>query len=299
MLWVHFKYVLYVITMKSLGSFNQSSQCSQHVITGFRPPHPQWVGSNGWQGIEIKVERRGGGRKSAGSRTGLEWDQLWSDWAKRKWEFPRTQHHNNPLLTARRWVGSSGRGLPGDDKKGREGSGIEGWSGILGKLDCDHKGPIPTGATPAWSARCVPTVDGIKEAHPYEDTTHMYGSWPKSHGKAPWQPPRMLSCFLHHCQTDECSHLFYIRVWPSYHVFYSNPSYHSWESCGVLGVEVRRLVDKYGGSQGTLGPLCPIWTRCICQEAGSHLPQPQCHSQNSGTQLLCHTASNINGSQSI
>ena len=41
MLWVHFKYVLYVITMKSLGSFNQSSQCSQHVITGFRPPHPQ------------------------------------------------------------------------------------------------------------------------------------------------------------------------------------------------------------------------------------------------------------------
>ena len=28
--------------MKSLGSFNQSSQCSQHVITGSRPPHPQW-----------------------------------------------------------------------------------------------------------------------------------------------------------------------------------------------------------------------------------------------------------------
>ena len=41
MLWVHFKCVLYVITMKSLGSFNQSSQCSQHVITGSRPPHPQ------------------------------------------------------------------------------------------------------------------------------------------------------------------------------------------------------------------------------------------------------------------
>ena len=41
MLWVHFKCVLYVITMKSLGSFNQSSQCSQYVITGFRPPHPQ------------------------------------------------------------------------------------------------------------------------------------------------------------------------------------------------------------------------------------------------------------------
>ena len=28
--------------MKSLGSFNQSSQCSQHVITGSRPPRPQW-----------------------------------------------------------------------------------------------------------------------------------------------------------------------------------------------------------------------------------------------------------------
>ena len=41
MLWVHFKCVLYVITMKLLGSFNQSSQCSQHVITGSRPPHPQ------------------------------------------------------------------------------------------------------------------------------------------------------------------------------------------------------------------------------------------------------------------
>ena len=41
MLWVHFKCVLYVITMKSLGSFNQSSQCSQHVITGSRPPRPQ------------------------------------------------------------------------------------------------------------------------------------------------------------------------------------------------------------------------------------------------------------------
>ena len=40
-LWVHFKCVLYVITMKLLGSFNQSSQCSQHVITGFRPLHPQ------------------------------------------------------------------------------------------------------------------------------------------------------------------------------------------------------------------------------------------------------------------
>ena len=42
MLWVHFKCVLYVITMKSLGLFNQSSQCSQHVITGFRPPCPQY-----------------------------------------------------------------------------------------------------------------------------------------------------------------------------------------------------------------------------------------------------------------
>ena len=41
MLWVHFKCVLYVITMKSLGSFNQSSQCSQHVITGSRPSRPQ------------------------------------------------------------------------------------------------------------------------------------------------------------------------------------------------------------------------------------------------------------------
>ena len=41
MLWVHLKCVLYVITMKSLGSFNQSSQCSQHVITGSRPPRPQ------------------------------------------------------------------------------------------------------------------------------------------------------------------------------------------------------------------------------------------------------------------
>ena len=41
MLWVHFKCILYVITMKLLGSFNQSSQCSQHVINGFRPPHPQ------------------------------------------------------------------------------------------------------------------------------------------------------------------------------------------------------------------------------------------------------------------
>ena len=41
MLWVHFKCVLYVITMKSLGSFNQNSQCSQHVITGSRPPCPQ------------------------------------------------------------------------------------------------------------------------------------------------------------------------------------------------------------------------------------------------------------------
>ena len=41
MLWVHFKCVLYVITMKLLGSFNQSSQYSQHVITGFRPPRPQ------------------------------------------------------------------------------------------------------------------------------------------------------------------------------------------------------------------------------------------------------------------
>ena len=43
MLWVHFKCLLYVITMKLLGSFNQSSQCSQHVITGSRPPHPQWM----------------------------------------------------------------------------------------------------------------------------------------------------------------------------------------------------------------------------------------------------------------
>ena len=43
MLWVHFKCVLYVITMKLLGSFNQISQCSQHVITGFRPPRPQWI----------------------------------------------------------------------------------------------------------------------------------------------------------------------------------------------------------------------------------------------------------------
>ena len=43
MLWIHFKCVLYVITMKLLGSFNQSSQYSQHVITGFRPPHPQWL----------------------------------------------------------------------------------------------------------------------------------------------------------------------------------------------------------------------------------------------------------------
>ena len=42
MLWVHFKCILYVITMKSLGSFNQSSQCSQYVITGSRPPRPQW-----------------------------------------------------------------------------------------------------------------------------------------------------------------------------------------------------------------------------------------------------------------
>ena len=41
MLWVHFKCVLYVITMKLLGLFNQSSQCSQHVITGSRPPCPQ------------------------------------------------------------------------------------------------------------------------------------------------------------------------------------------------------------------------------------------------------------------
>ena len=43
MLRVHFKCVPYVITMKSLGSFNQSSQCSQHVITGFRPPCPQCI----------------------------------------------------------------------------------------------------------------------------------------------------------------------------------------------------------------------------------------------------------------
>ena len=41
MLWVHFKCILYVIAMKLLGSFNQSSQCSQHVITGSRPPCPQ------------------------------------------------------------------------------------------------------------------------------------------------------------------------------------------------------------------------------------------------------------------
>ena len=41
MLRVHFKCVLYVVTVKSLGSFNQSSQCSQHIITGFRPPRPQ------------------------------------------------------------------------------------------------------------------------------------------------------------------------------------------------------------------------------------------------------------------
>ena len=45
MLWVHFKCVLYVITIKSLGSFNQSSQCSQHVITGSRPPCPQCLQS--------------------------------------------------------------------------------------------------------------------------------------------------------------------------------------------------------------------------------------------------------------
>ena len=40
-LWVHFKCVLYIITIKSLGSFNQGSQCSQHIIIGFRPPCPQ------------------------------------------------------------------------------------------------------------------------------------------------------------------------------------------------------------------------------------------------------------------
>ena len=41
MLWVHFKCVLYAITMKSLGSFNKSPQYSQHIITGFRSPCPQ------------------------------------------------------------------------------------------------------------------------------------------------------------------------------------------------------------------------------------------------------------------
>ena len=41
MLWIHFKCSQIVIADKDPGTFNQSSQCSQHVITGPRYPCPQ------------------------------------------------------------------------------------------------------------------------------------------------------------------------------------------------------------------------------------------------------------------
>ena len=41
MSWIHFKCSQIVIADKDPGTFNQSSQCSQHVITGPRYPCPQ------------------------------------------------------------------------------------------------------------------------------------------------------------------------------------------------------------------------------------------------------------------
>ena len=42
--------------MKLLGSFNQSSQCSQHVITGSRPPHPQCEDSDPEHNVVLHTE---------------------------------------------------------------------------------------------------------------------------------------------------------------------------------------------------------------------------------------------------
>ena len=75
-------------------------------------------------GKELRQRWRGGevGGRAPGAeqdQSGIDYDQIGQ---KRKWEFPQTQCHNKPLLTARRQVGSSRRGLPGDDEKGREGT---------------------------------------------------------------------------------------------------------------------------------------------------------------------------------